>query len=185
MVCLLGHCGRLMLSSGVVGCRGLFACLVGDGRLVPSSSSSVMVCGGLVISFPSHRLIQSTRHRLRLIGSSHRLIISSTEMCRWFSFFSLSPDPLPSALLGLLAWACSPVPGRGMCGLRHGLRRWACGLLACVPVSCVALSLPLVRLLLYASVSSFGVVLSGALWGVLRAILPAYLSALAFFNICP
>lgn len=39
------------------------------------------------------------------LSSSHR---------RGGAFFSFSPDPLPPALLGLLAWACSPVPGRGM-----------------------------------------------------------------------
>ena len=48
------------------------------------------------------------------------------------AFFSFPPDSLPSALLGLLAVACSPVPGRGMWGLRHGLRQRACGLLDCV-----------------------------------------------------
>ena len=40
-------------------------------------------------------------------SSSHR---------RGGAFFFFSPDPLPPALLGLLALACSPVPGRGMCG---------------------------------------------------------------------
>ena len=66
------------------------------------------------------------------------------------AFFSFPPDSLPSALLGLLAGACSPVPGRGMWGLRHGLRRRAAGCLLAFLVPRSALSLPLVRLLLYA-----------------------------------
>ena len=112
---------------------------------------------------------------------SHRLIIPSTTG----GFFSFSPDPLPPALLGLLAVACSPVPGRGMCGLRYGLRRRACGLLACVLISRSALSLLLVRLLLYAPGSSLCVVLSGALCGDLRAILAAILCRLGVFQYMP
>lgn len=53
-------------------------------------------------------------------GSSNRFgsrVIPSTGR----GFFSFSPDPLPPTLLCLLAVACSPVPGRGMCGLRPWL----------------------------------------------------------------
>lgn len=122
------------------GCESwLLACPGGDGR------------GGSVISSP------------HLIGSSNRLRLPRVIQSAWLpghpidgevAFFSFSPDPLPPALLGLLAWACSPVPGRGMCWLRYGLRRRACGLLACVLISRSALSLPLVRSLLYASCRS-------------------------------
>ena len=105
----------------LVSLRVVSACLpCGDGR------------SGSVISRPSHRLIQSARFS----GSSHHLIVSSHQ--RGGTLFLFSPDPLPPALLGLLAWVCSPVPGRGMRGLRHGLRWRAGGLLACVLVSCSA-----------------------------------------------
>ena len=68
------------------------------------------------------------------IGSAPLAIPSSHHLIGGEGFsFSFPPDPLSPALLYLLAWACSPVPGRGMCGLRYGLRWRACGLLACVP----------------------------------------------------
>lgn len=65
------------------------------------------------LSSPSHPLIQSAR----LVGSFNHPIDGGGGG----SFFSFSPDPLPPALLGLLAGACSPVPGRGMRGLRPWL----------------------------------------------------------------
>lgn len=130
------------------------------------------------------------RFSFLLIGSSNRRGPGSSPSSHHLIdgggvFFSFSPDPLPPALLGLLAWGCSPVPGRGMRGLRHGLRRRACGLFACVLIPCAALSLPLVRSLLYDLCQSCRSFLPGVLWGVLWIILPAILSALAFLNICP
>ena len=149
-------------------------CLLASGRWTERFDRS------LIVSFPISSA-QSNRLRfpVRLISISHHLIDGNG-----FSF-PFPPDPLPPALLCLLAGACSPVPGRGRCGLRYGLRWRACGLLACVLISRSALSLLLVRLLLYAPVSPLCVVLSGALCGDLLAILAAILSALAYFNICP
>lgn len=123
---------------GLCGRRWLLACLVAMGGAARSSSLSHLI---------------GSSNRLRSPGSSNRFgsrVIPSTGR----GFFSFSPDPLPPTLLCLLAVACSPVPGRGMCGLRYGLRRRACGLLACVLISRSALSLPLVRSLLYASCRS-------------------------------
>ena len=116
-------------------------------------------------------------------GSFHHLIISSHRLGG--TFFPFSPDPLPPALLGLFALACSHVPGRGMRGLRHGLRRRAWRLLACVLGSRAALSLLLVRSLLHALRRSCRSFLPGASWGVLWAFLTAILSALAFLKTCP
>lgn len=113
------------------------------------------------------------RFSFPIIGSSNRLGPGSSPSSHHLIdggegvFFSFSPDPLPPTLLGLLALACSPVPGRGMRGLRHGLRRRAGRLLACVLVSRAALSLPLVRSLLYALRRSCRSFLPGASLGVL------------------
>lgn len=130
------------------------------------------------------------RFSFPLIGSSNRLgslarSISHHLIDGGGVFFSFSPDPLPPTLLGLLALACSPVPGRGMRELRYGLRRRACGLFACVLIPCAALSLPLVRSLLYALCRSCRSFLPGASLGVLWAFLTAILSALAFLKTCP
>lgn len=117
-------------------------CLLASGRWTERFDRS------LIVSFPISSA-QSNRLRfpVRLISISHHLIDGNG-----FSF-SFPPDPLPPALLCLLAGACSPVPGRGMCGLRHGLRWRAAGCLLAFLVPRSALSLPLVRLLLYAPVS--------------------------------
>lgn len=150
-----GRCLVMRLTAGI-GWRAAAACLprmaMGGGR-----SSTADGCGrralawllaclgamdGAARSFLDRSSFPSSSHPIDeapapfIISSSHR---------RGGTFFSFSPDPLPPALLGLLAWGCSPVPGRGMRGLRHGLRRRACGLFACVLVSRAALSLPLVR----------------------------------------
>ena len=80
------------------------ACLPrGDGR-----SGSIV---SLIVSFPlssSHPIDSAPAHPHHLIISS--LTISSTGR----PSFPFRPTPLPPALLGLLALACSPVPGRGM-----------------------------------------------------------------------
>ena len=150
-----GRCLVMRLTAGI-GWRAAAACLprmaMGGGR-----SSTADGCGrralawllaclgsmdGAARSFLDRSSFPSSSHPIDeapapfIISSSHR---------RGGTFFSFSPDPLPPALLGLLAWGCSPVSGRGMRGLRHGLRRRVCGLFACVLVSRAALSLPLVR----------------------------------------
>lgn len=138
---------------------------------------------GSVIS-SSHLIGSSNRLRFSP-GSSHRLgswIIPSTGS--WLLFhFSLTPSRLPFS--ACLPGACSPVLGRGMCGLRHGLRWRAAGCLLAFLVPRSALSLPLVRLLLCDPCRSCRSFLLGVLWGVLWDILPAILSALAFFKTCP
>ena len=95
--------------------------------------------------------------------------------------------PTPSRLLFsvCLPGACSPVPGRGMCRLRHGLRRRAGGLVRLLAIVPVPLSHCVRSLVAICSVSLASLCLLVALWGVLRAISSAYLSALAFLNICP
>lgn len=163
-------CGRrAVIDGGWLRAAGVVvaACLPrGDGR-----SGSIVPRSFLFSLSSAHPTT-----RPRLISSSHR---------RGGTFFSFSPDPLSPALLDLLAWVCSPVPGRGMRELRHGLRRRACGLFACVLIPRAALSLPLVRSLLYDLCQSCRSFLPGVLCGVLWVILPAILSALAFLNICP
>lgn len=145
------------------------------GRRVNCGGCGVAAClprddgrGGSVIS--SSRLIGSSN-----LPSSHR----------GGSFFPFPPDPLSPALLCLLAGACSPVPGRGMCWLRYGLRRPACGLVRLLAVVSVPLSHCVRSLVAICSVSLASLCLLGTLWDILRAILTAYLSALAFLNICP
>lgn len=162
--------------------------VIGDVRMAADGGRRLLACLGAMdgaarsfldrFSFP----IIGSSNRLGP-GSFHHLIVPSHR--RGGVFFFFSPDPLPPTLLGLLALACSPVPGRGMRELRHGLRRRACGLFACVLIPCAALSLPLVRSLLYNLCQSCRSFLPGVLWGVLWVILPAILSALAFLNICP
>ena len=129
--------------------------------------------------FHPHRLIQSARPRL--LSSSHRPI-SSTGRGILFPFRLTPSRRLFSAcLLGLV-----PPSSAGGCeDLCHGLRRRACGLFACVLVSRAALSLPLVRSLLYALRRSCRSFLPGASLGVLWAFLTAILSALAFLKTCP
>ena len=48
-----------------------------------------------------------------LIGSSNRLRSPGASHRRGGGFFSFSPDPLPPALLGLLAWGLFPRPRSG------------------------------------------------------------------------
>ena len=119
-----------------------------------------------VFLFPSHRLIKSTR----ATATTHHLI---DEEGPSFSF-----RPTPSRLLfsACLLWLVPPSPAGGCAGLCHGLRRRACGLLACVLISRFALSLSLVRSLLYDLCQSCRSFLTGVLWGVLWVILPAILS---------
>lgn len=162
-------CGRSSTADGGGRRAWLFACLGAIGGAARSFLDR--------FSFPL--IVSSNRRGPGSSPSSHHLIDGGGV------FFSFSPDPLPPTLLGLLALACSPVPGRGMRGLRHGLRRRACGLFACVLIPCAALSLPLVRSLLYDLCQSCRSFLPGVLWGVLWVILPAILSALVFLNICP
>lgn len=172
-----GRCRGCLLASDGVG---------SDGIAVGAGPSCLLVMGAMGgagghLSSPSPRLIPSA---MPPPGSSNRLGPGSSHR-RGGGFFSFSPDPLPPALLCLLAVACSPVLGRGMCGLRHGLRWRAAGCLLAFLVPRSALSLPLVRLLLYDPCRSCRSFLLGVLWGVLWAILPAILSALAFFKTCP
>lgn len=153
----------------------LLACHGGDGR------------GGRSSLLPSHRL--------NLIGYGSRVIKSAWVPGHpidgngffFFFFFSFPPDPLPPALLGLLALGLFPPPspagGCAGCGMACGGGRLAACLRSSSPRS--ALSLPLVRLLLCDPCRSCRSFLLGVLWGVLWAILPAILSALAFFKTCP
>lgn len=113
-----------------------------------------------------------------LIGSSNRLRHPRVIPSDWLpghpidgevASFPFRPTPSRLPFSACLPGACSPVPGRGMCGLRHDLR-WRAG--------------GLVRLLAIVSVPLVPLLISGALWGVLRPISAAYLSALAFLNIC-
>lgn len=174
VVCLLGHGGRLMLSSCVVGRRGLFACLRGGGRraarsfLVPLIGSS----NRQGIGYGSAHPIGSSPHRRRCaVGFL------------FFSSFRLTPSR--RLLSACLLWLVPPSPAGGCdgYGMVCGGGRADCLLAFPSPVS---LSHSRSFACCYVvSVSSLGVVVSGALWGVLRAILPACLSALAFFNTCP
>lgn len=102
-------------------------------------------------------------------SSSHHLIDGD------WSSFPFRPTPSRLLFSVCLLGACSPVPGRGMRGLRHGLRRLACGLLACVLVYRFALSLPLVRSLLYALCRSCCSFLPGVLCGVFMGYSANYL----------
>lgn len=165
--------------------------VIGDVRMVASGWRRLLACLGAMDGaarssldrFFPHLIVSSNRRGPGSSPSSHHLI--SHHLIDGEAFFSFSPDPIPPALLDLLAWGCSPVPGRGMFGRRHGLRRRAGLLLACVLVSRAALSLSLVRSLLYDLCQSCRSFLPRVLWGVLWVILPAILSALAFLNICP
>lgn len=115
-------------------------------------------------------------------GSFHHLIVSSTGR-NLLSIFA-RPPPAGSSRL-----ACSglvpPSPAGGCEDLCHGLRRRAGRLLVCVLVSRAALSLLLVRSLLYDLRRSCRSFLPGASLGVLWAFLTAILSALAFLKTCP
>lgn len=85
--------------------------------------------------------------------------------------------PTPSRLLffACLPWLVPPSPAGGCAGYDMACGGGRLGLLACVLVSRSALSLPLVRSLLYALCLSCRSFLLGVLWGVLWAILPAIL----------
>lgn len=159
--------GGCLLASEMAGAAG-------DHRLRMAGGSSLRGCDCLLASW------RWTGRLGHLSSPSHRLIQSTG----WGLLF-LFARPLPPALLCLLAVTCSPVPGRGMCGLRHGLRWRAAGCLLAFLVPRSALSLPLVRLLLCEPCRSCRSFLLGVLWGVLWAILPAILSALEFFKTCP
>lgn len=163
-----GHRRRMAAGCGC-GCGCLLASWRWTERLDRSS----------IVPLSPHRLIQSTRPRL--LSSSHRPISSTGRRIR----LSLFARPLPAcshrlACLGLFprprpgdAWAAAwlaAAGGRSAC-LRSRPR--------------AALSLPLVRSLLYDLCRSCRSFLLGVLWGVLWAILPAILSALVLFNICP
>lgn len=93
-------CGR---SSMADGCghgrwRGVLACL---GAM-----------DGAARSFLDRSSFPSSSHPIGSAPAPSHLSHHLIE--RGETFFSFSPDPLPSALLGLLALTCSPVPGRGM-----------------------------------------------------------------------
>lgn len=188
-----GRCLVMRLTAGI-GWRAAAACLprmaIGDGGGWRTNGGGRLLLACLVAMDGAAR---SSLDRSSFHSSSHPIgsapapfIISSSHLIDGEGHsFSFSPDPLPPALLGLLAWVCSPVPGRGMRGVRHGLRRRAGRLLACVLVSRAALSLPLVRSLLYALCRSCRSFLPGASLGVLWAFLTAILSALAFLKTCP
>lgn len=181
--CLVSLCSPLYRQAG----RGGDAILIG-GRTSAAeggrSGSWLLACpggdwrGGSVISSP--HLIGSS-NRLRPPRSSNHLIIPSTG--RGFLFLFARPPPACSsrfAYRGLF-----PRPRPGDVGLRDGLRRRACGLVRLLAVVSVPLSHCVRSLVAICLVSLASLCLLGALWGVLRNILTAYLSALAFLNICP
>ena len=191
-----GRCLVMRLTAGI-GWRAAAACLprmaMGGGR-----SSTADGCGrralawllaclgsrdGAARSFldrSSFPLIVSSNRRGP--GSFHHLIVSSTGR-NLLSIFA-RPPPAGSSRL-----ACSglvpPSPAGGCEDLCHGLRRRAERLLVCVLVSRAALSLLLVRSLLYDLRRSCRSFLPGASLGVLWAFLTAILSALAFLKTCP
>lgn len=125
------------------------ACLPrGDGR-----SGSIV---SLIVSFPSHRLIQSARSRL--LSSSHRLI-SSTG--RALLFLSARPPPACSSRLACLDLFPRPRPGDA----------WAAAWLAAAGVRTVCLrSHPLCRSLAAArslvAIQSVSIVPLVPAWGV-------------------
>ena len=89
--------GGLLRAAGVA-----WGCLLTSGRWTERLDRSSIVS-----------LFSSSAHP---IGSAPApFIISSSHLIDGEGHsFSFSPDPLLPALLGLLALACSPVPGRGM-----------------------------------------------------------------------
>lgn len=95
--------------------------------------------------------------------------------------------PTPSRLLFsvCLPGACSPVPSRGMCRLRHGLRRRAGGLVRLLAIVPVPLSHCVRSLVAICSVSLASLCLLVALWGVLRAISSAYFLGVSVFKYMP
>lgn len=169
--CLLASDGGGRSSAADGGRRRVAAaCLPrGDGR-----------CGS-VISLP-HLVDSSNRHGSRLIPS---IISSSHRRGGVFLFFSFRLTPSRLLFSVCLLWLVPPSPAGGCvgCGMTCGGGRAGCLLAFLVPRS--ALSLPLVRSLLYALCRSCRSFLFGVLWGVLWAILPAILSALAFLKTCP
>lgn len=134
-------------------------CLIGGGRLMVSGWRRASGGGrGHGCLLASGRWTERLGHLFSLISSAHPIGSVPGLSAHSISHHLIDGEGLsfpfrltPSRLLFsvCLLGACSPVPGRGMCWLRHGLRRRACGLLACVFISRSALSLPLVRLLLY------------------------------------
>ena len=92
------------------------------GRVLLACLGAAMWAGRFCRFFSFHRLIQSAT----VPGSSNHPIDGEG--------LSFPFRPTPSRLLfsACLPGACSPVPGRGMCGLRYGLRWRACVRAACL-----------------------------------------------------
>ena len=158
----------------------------GGGRAVIVAGLRLLACLGAMDGAARSSLLpisSAQSNRLRFpVWSIPSLIISSTGMGFLFPF-----RPTPSRLFFsvCLPRLAPPSPAGGCvgCGMACGGGRR--GLLACVLISRFALSLPLVRSLLYNPCRSCRSFLLGVLWGVLWAILPAILSALAFLETCP
>lgn len=159
--------------------------VIGDVRMAASGWRRLLACLGSMdgaarsFLFSSHRLIQLARPRF--LSSSHRPI-SSTWRGILFPF-RLTPSRLLFSVC--LLWLVPPSPAGGCagCGMAYGGGRGDCLLAFSSPH--VALSLPLVRSLLYALRRSCRSFLPGASLGVLWAFLTAILSALAFLKTCP
>ena len=193
--CLLASgraAGVIIIAVVVVVSEAVAACLplmgaaggVGDGVAVGSGVGCLLAARGGGNGAGRLCYFFFSSHPSRPIGLG--LGSSAHPIGKGGASFPFSPDPLPSAFLGLLTSGLFPRPRPG------DVRAWgmACGggLVACPPAcfrvrfaySAIARSLAAIR-----PVSLASLCLPGALCGVLRAISAAYLSALAFFNICP
>ena len=138
--------GRRGDTGFLIGGRAV-ACLCG-GRLWAGASlrSSWSVClprgGGRLGRFlflSSAHPIDKASATARLIPSAHRLIDGDVPLV--FFFFSSFPlTPSCRLFSACLPGACSPVPGRGMCGPGRGLRRRVWGLVCLLAIVSVSLT---------------------------------------------
>lgn len=170
--------------------RGCGCLLTSDGGPLSAADGS----GRRVCLLVSGRWTGRLGHLFSLISSAHPIGSVPGLSAHSISHHLIDVEGLsfpfrltPSLLLFsvCLLGACSPVPGRGMCWLRYGLRRraaWAACLRFHLPFRSLAAARSLVAI---RSMSLVPLFLSGELWGVLRSISAAYLSALAFLNRCP